>query len=54
MRIAFHTSDKSGDQSIAHDLNFQSERYETKHTVVSHVAGARLVQNVAADLSDGS
>ena len=35
MRIAFHTSDKSGDQSIAHDLNFQSGRYETKHTVVS-------------------
>ena len=35
MRIGFHTSDKSGDQSIAHDLNFQNERYETKHTVVS-------------------
>ena len=34
MRIALHTTDKSGDQSIAHDLNFQSEHYETKHTVV--------------------
>ncbi|KAL6721599.1 transcription factor TFIIF complex subunit Tfg3 [Lecanora helva] len=33
MRIALHTSDKSGDQIIAHDLNFQSNRYETKHPV---------------------
>ena len=42
MRIALHTSDKSGDQTIAHDLNFQSERYESKHTVVSMDVSALL------------
>jgi transcription initiation factor IIF auxiliary subunit len=35
MNIAFITSDKSGDQVIAHDLNFQSEHYESKHTIVN-------------------
>lgn len=35
MPIAFFTSDKSGDQAIPHDLNFQSKRYESKHTIVS-------------------
>lgn len=35
MSIAFFTSDKSGDQAIPHDLNFQSERYESKHTIVN-------------------
>lgn len=29
---AFH---KGGDHTLEHDLNFQSERYEAKHTVVS-------------------
>lgn len=53
MRITFHTSDKSGDQSIAHDLNFQSERYETKHTVVSYCTITLLALNMSIDMLDG-
>jgi len=34
MKIAFYTSDKSGDQIMPHDLNFQSEHYESKHFIV--------------------
>ena len=28
------TAVKGGDHTLEHDLNFQSERYEAKHTVV--------------------
>ena len=52
MRIALHTSDKSGDQTIAHDLNFQSERYETKHTVVSFAKLNLLVRHASANSFD--
>lgn len=30
---------KGGDQTIQHDLNFQQERYESTHTVVSRSHG---------------
>ena len=35
MIIALTAVDKGGEHTIAHDLNFQNERYESKHTVVS-------------------
>jgi len=47
MGIAFYTSDKSGDQTIAHDLNFGSEHYETKHTLVR----SRNLVLIALDIS---
>lgn len=35
MEITFTGLDKGGDHPILHDLNFQSARYEAKHTIVS-------------------
>ena len=35
MIIALTAVDKGGEHTIAHDLNFQNERYESKHTIVS-------------------
>lgn len=35
MEIILAAIDKGGDHTIAHDLNFQAERYEAKHTLVS-------------------
>lgn len=34
MQIHLTAVDKGGEHVIPHDLNFQSEHYETKHTVV--------------------
>lgn len=34
MTIVLH-AEKGQEHSITHDLNFQKERYETKHTLVS-------------------
>ena len=38
MTIVLTAPDKGGEHTIAHDLNFQEQRYETKHTVVSEMA----------------
>lgn len=35
MSIVLTTVGKGGDHTLGHDLNFQSERYEAKHQVVS-------------------
>ena len=35
MRIIVSAIDKGGDNELVHDLNFQSEQYEAKHTIVS-------------------
>jgi len=35
MTIVLTSAFKGGDMTLAHDLNFQSERYEAKHQVVS-------------------
>jgi transcription initiation factor IIF auxiliary subunit len=35
MSITLTAIAKGGDHTLAHDLNFQSERYEAKHQVVS-------------------
>lgn len=35
LNIVLTAKDRGGDHTIAHDLNFQSERYEAEHTVVS-------------------
>lgn len=34
MLITLTAIDKGGEYPLAHDLNFQSERYEAKHTIV--------------------
>ncbi|KAK4696521.1 transcription initiation factor TFIID/TFIIF subunit, partial [Lecanoromycetidae sp. Uapishka_2] len=41
--------DKGGDHAIAHDLNFQSERYETKHTVIDMEKLADNLQKMTED-----
>lgn len=38
MTIVLSATNKGGDHSLEHDLNFQSERYEAKHTVVSRMS----------------
>ena len=35
MTIVLSALDKGGDHSLQHDLNFQAERYEAKHPLVS-------------------
>lgn len=35
MEIVLTAAEKGGEHSLPHDLNFQSERYEAKHNVVS-------------------
>ena len=35
MNITLTAHEKGGDHSITHDLNFQSNKYEAKHTLVS-------------------
>lgn len=45
MLLVLTPKDKGADITIAHDLNFQSEHYETKHPVVSPHA-SNLALNV--------
>lgn len=35
MRITVTVMDKGGDHELLHDLNFQKERYEAEHKIVS-------------------
>lgn len=35
MRIIVSAIDKGGDHELSHDLNFQQERYEAEHKIVS-------------------
>jgi transcription initiation factor IIF auxiliary subunit len=37
MTIVLTGVGKGGDHTLEHDLNFQSERYEAKHQVVSSI-----------------
>ena len=48
MSITLHAVGKGGDHTLAHDLNFQSERYEAKHQVVSEPR--RLQLDISADM----
>ena len=34
MLLVLNPKDKGAEISVAHDLNFQSEHYETKHPIV--------------------
>ena len=38
MEIALTAIDKGGEHVLAHDLNFQTERYEAKHPIVSSLS----------------
>jgi transcription initiation factor IIF auxiliary subunit len=40
MTITLSTVHKGGEHTLEHDLNFQTEKYEAKHTVVSDAAGS--------------
>jgi len=35
MEVVLHAIDKGGDHSIRHDLNFQKNKYESVHPIVS-------------------
>lgn len=35
MEILLSSLEKGGDHTLPHDLNFQAERYEAKHQLVS-------------------
>lgn len=37
MEIVLHGVDKGGDHVVRHDLNFQKNKYESIHTIVSHL-----------------
>lgn len=39
MEIVLTATEKGGEHSLPHDLNFQSERYEAKHNVVGLSGG---------------
>ena len=51
MTIVLTAVGKGGDHTLEHDLNFQSERYEAKHQVVSIVMILRLVSEKLLTLS---
>lgn len=34
MEIVLHGTDKGGDHTVRHDLNFQKNMYESVHTIV--------------------
>ena len=40
MVLVLTPKDKGADITVAHDLNFQSEHYETKHSIVSSLASS--------------
>lgn len=43
MEIVLSAVDKGGEHALAHDLNFQAERYEAKHLIASlHKISASL------------
>lgn len=37
MEIVLHGVDKGGDHVVRHDLNFQKNKYESIHTIVSRL-----------------
>ena len=45
MQIVLTAVDKGGDQTVDHDLNFQNERYESRHVLVSLSAYLLAVKN---------
>lgn len=53
MVLILTPKDKTADITVAHDLNFQSEHYETKHPIVSPRAFSYPTQ-CEADIYDSS
>lgn len=52
MSITLSAVGKGGDHTLQHDLNFQSERYEAKHPVVSAPRMPRLLIVANINFSD--
>lgn len=44
LNIVLTAKDRGGDHTIAHDLNFQSERYEAEHTVTFRNPRPELIE----------
>jgi len=44
MSIVLTIAGKGGEHTVAHDLNFQSERYESNHKQVSSVGPCRSLE----------
>ena len=51
LEIILTGTEKGGDHPISHDLNFQSPRYEAKHTVVSSPQGTSLFSKADTDIT---
>jgi len=53
MEVVLHAIDKGGDHSIRHDLNFQKNKYESVHPIVSLSAfsSARRLLRLIAELT---
>lgn len=45
LRIIVSAIDKGGDHELLHDLNFQKERYEAEHKIVSTAVRTAAVMN---------
>lgn len=58
MTIVLTAVGKGGDHTLEHDLNFQSERYEAKHQVVSlkssfsSLASKKLAEPIVKDFPE--
>ena len=57
MSIVLTAVGKGGDHTLEHDLNFQSERYEAKHQVVSvekkiDLHGGHMVDKLDTDIPE--
>ena len=47
MEIVLSAVDKGGDHALTHDLNFQTERYDAKHTIVDSSQSVNKPQETA-------
>ena len=54
MRIIVSALDKGGDHELSHDLNFQQERYEAEHKIVSSTLGAMSMKSKSRPLIQSS
>lgn len=52
IQIILHTIGKGGDHTVSHDLNFQQERYEAVHKIVSFLSFPNSFSSSSGQRSD--
>lgn len=50
MEIVLHGVDKGGDHVVRHDLNFQKNKYESIHTIVSRLFSSLASHSPCANI----